>query len=420
MTNQKHTLAPTAHTNSQCTSVDQHSRVMQRQCSKPANSSDPTRVYKSLDAESGKALAMFFREGRFRDRGCINSKNVDKYLAISRQLHHKQLQTECELFIRNNKLCRRLSLEPRSHNEAVRYQLMFTRNGSDRTSTPLSVNLYDCRNNFQKTCRVPELSAVGTGFAVCCLQDHNYDAPHVYLSGGGKCLLDVYHCDIVMNKMKKCSKRLVKGRSHHCMTCVQNKLYVLGGQCSKGETIRTVEEFAPKRHSWKTVGNLDIGVHSATTVVHGSHVYVFGGILDNGKETAIVQMFDPQTKTCKILANLPFPVSGAQAVVREGKIFVTCGKGRLVSYDPASDQHDICTNMPVCCTNFAMFNEKEGIFFAGGKTRNDDDAVKNIYVYSPEDCTWHVTDKDLSTSLNVYGSCSVEIPAEYGLVPFFN
>ncbi|XP_033740283.1 kelch-like protein 13 [Pecten maximus] len=415
MTNQRHTDIA-VDTASHCSSADQRPRVMARQYSYPANSSDPTGVFNTLDAKSRNVLANFFREGYFTDKSCINSNNVDKFLAISRQLHHKQLQTECETFIRNNRLCRRLSLAPRLENEASRYQLMFTRDGTDRTS--LGVHLYDCRCNFQKTCRVPELSGVGSGFAVCCLQDNNCDAPHVYVSGGGKCSGDVYHCDIVMNKRKKCSKKLVKGRSRHCMTCVQNKLYVLGGQCSKGETIRTVEEFTPKRHSWKTVGNLEIGVHSATTVVHGNNIYVLGGILDNGKETAVVQMFDPNTRSCKLLASLPFAVSGAQAVVFKEKIFVTCGNGRLVTYDPASSQHEVCTNMPECCKNFAMFAEKEGIFFAGGKIRNDDNALKTVYVYSPENCTWHVTDRDLSSPLSVYGNCSVEIPAEYGLVPF--
>ncbi|OWF44721.1 kelch-like protein 35 [Mizuhopecten yessoensis] len=385
-----------------------------------SNSLYPNLIHECLDPESKKHLAAYFCEGCFSHKECINSANVQQYLEISRTLHHEKLQYECENFLRNNNMCRRLSLEPRSRNEASRYQLMFTGNREDRSSRPLDLHLYDCRKNFQKTCRIPELSNVGVGCAVCCLQDNGYDAPHVYVSGGGKCSGDVYHCDIVMNKRKKCSKRLVKGRSHHCMTCVQNKLYVLGGQCSKGETIRTVEEFAPKRHSWKTVGNLEIGVRSATAVIHNSQIYVFGGILDMGKETSIVQMFDPKTKTSKILASLPFPVSGGQAVVREGKIFVTCGNGRLVSYDPASDQHVICTNMPVCCTNFAMFAEREGIFFAGGKTPNDDNVLKTVYVYSPENCTWHVTDKDLSVPLSVYGSCSVEIPADYGLVPFFS
>ncbi|XP_060069608.1 kelch-like protein 24a [Ylistrum balloti] len=414
MTNQRHTDLP-GYTTPQCTTVNQHPGMMERQYSHPANSSDPTRVYKTLDAESSKALATFFREGCFTDRGCINSKNVDRFLAISRSLHHKQLQTECEIFIRNNKLCRRLSLEPRRQNEAARYQLLFTKNETDRSS--LGIHLYDCRSNFQKTCRLPELSGVGSGFAVCSLQNNNHDAPHVYLSGGGKNSRDVYHCDIVMNKIKKCSKRLVKGRSHHCMTCVQNKLYVLGGQCNQEETTRTVEEFDPKRHSWKIVGNLEIGVHSATTVAHENNIYVLGGISDNGKETAVVQMFEPNTKSCKILASLPFAVSRAQAVVFQKNIFVACSDGRLISYDPKS-QHEICTNMPVCCSNFAMFAEKEGIFFAGGKTRNEDNALKTVYVYSPENCTWHVTDKDLSVSLSLYGSCSVEIPSEYGFVPF--
>lgn len=412
MTNLKHTDTEVYH----CTNTDQRPRVMARQCSIAANSSDPTKVYHTLDAESRTVLANYFRVGDFASKDSITSNNVDKFLAISRQLHHQKLQKECETYIRNHRLCRRLSLAPRSENEAARYQVMFTRNENDKTS--LGVHLYDCRGNFQKTCGVPELSGVRTGFATCCLQDNNEDAPHVYISGGGKRSSDVYHCDIVMNKRKKCSKRLVKGRSHHCMTCAQNKLYVLGGQDSKGETIHTVEEFTPKRHSWKTIGNLEIGVHSATTVVRGSDIYILGGILDNGKETAVVQLFNTNTNSCKILPSLPFAVSGAQAVLFNDKIFTTCGNGRLVTYDPLSRQQEICTNMPVCCTNFAMFAEKDGIFFAGGKTPNDDNALKTVYVYSPENCTWHVTNKELSRPLFSYGHCSVEIPSEYGLVPF--
>lgn len=393
---------------------------MQCQNLSPNNNLYPNLIHEGLDPESKKHLAAFFCEGCFKDDECINSSNVEQYLAISRQLHHDKLQHACENFLRNNSLCRRLSLEPRSKNEASRYQLMFTGNRDDRASGPLILHLYDCRKNFQKTCRVPELSGVGAGCAVCCLQDHGYDAPHVYVSGGGKSSCDVFHCDIVMNKRKKCSKRLVKGRSHHCMTCVQNKLYVLGGKSSKGEAIRSVEEFTLKRHSWKTVGTLEVAVHSATAVKHNNQIYVFGGILDNGKETPIVQMYDPQTKTCKFLTSLPFPTSGGQVVVRNGKIFVACSNGRLVSYDPDSNQNTVCTNMPVSCTNFAMFAEKDGIFFAGGKKPNDDNALKTVFVYSPENCTWHVTDKELACPLSVYGNCSVEIPAGYGLVPFFS
>ncbi|XP_033740279.1 kelch-like protein 29 [Pecten maximus] len=392
------------------------------QCQNLNSSSNlyPNLIHESLDPKSKKYLATYFCEGCFEHEECINSSNVEQFLAISRQLHHDKLQYECENFLRNNSLCRRLSLGPKSKNEASRYQLMFIGNREDRPSGPLVCHLYDCRKNFQKICQIPELSGVGAGCAVCCLQDHGYDAPHVYVSGGGKCSGDVYHCDIVLNKRKRCSKRLVKGRSLHCMTCVQNKLYVFGGKNNKGEVICSIEEFTSKRHSWKIVGNLEVAVHSACAIKHDNKIYVFGGILDNGKETPNVQVYDPQTKTCKILTSLPFPTSEGQAVVRNGKIFVACGNGRLVSYDPDSNQNVICTHMPVCCTNFAMFAEKEGIFFAGGKTLNDDNALKTVYVYSPETCTWHVTDRDLSSPLSVYGNCSVEIPADYGLVPFFS
>jgi len=294
------------------------------------------------------------------------------------------------------------------------YQVMFSLDNKKESS--LNVHVYEPSRNLQKSSKLKECKNVGPHYATCCTQDSEQDDPHIYISGGERAPNTVYHCDIIMNKHTKCSKKLNYGRTKHCMAAVGRSIYVIGGT-HKGKVVSAVEEFTHKRHSWKVLGQLLYPVHSASCVVYDKELYIIGGVLSNGETTTIIQKFCPKTKESVAMGHLPFCASNTKAVVFNGSIFIAFEDGQLVCYEPYFAITKSCTQLPVGCRDFAMFSERDGIYIVGN-LKDKKGNVCGIYRYTQDNNTWQRSETDLKSAMSIRSCCSVKVPPMFNLVPF--
>ncbi|XP_069135194.1 kelch-like protein 29 [Argopecten irradians] len=168
---------------------------------------------------------------------------------------------------------------------------------------------------------------LGDGYATC-----RYGKSEVFFCGGqGKRTFLKF--DGLTDTILPCTQ-MPAARMSHCMVCVGDAIYVLGGTgfqydkeqaCLVEDRFESVEQWRSFESQWQQCGHIMSAVSGATACASGSLILIYGGYIDkNDKEPSdTAQFFDTKTNTCGYLANhLPFRYGNLKSVSVKGVTYI--------------------------------------------------------------------------------------------------
>jgi len=143
------------------------------------------------------------------------------------------------------------------------------------------------------------------------------------------------------------------------MACVVgDTLYAFGGIAGVGDNRRTldvVEALDIKNNTWRSLGAMPEGLHSAASAAVDGRIFIISGkaatyvqSTPTSHRPERVYCFDPIADTWTVVQDIPTDRTGGRAVVAEGKIFVVggiCKTGEFPTqidvFDPLSNEWSI-------------------------------------------------------------------------------
>ena len=130
------------------------------------------------------------------------------------------------------------------------------------------------------------------------------------------------------------------GRSELAVGAVNNKIYAIGGCCSGGNALTTVEEYDPATNQWTTKAPMPTGRSGLAVGVVNNKIYAIGGAAGLTGNLTTVEEYDPATNQWTMKAEMPTGRWGLAVGVVNNKIYAIGGGGltTVEEYDPAKDQ----------------------------------------------------------------------------------
>lgn len=148
----------------------------------------------------------------------------------------------------------------------------------------------------------------------------------VYISGGHDYQIGPYRRDMLSYDSSTSDTWIERqamslARGWHCMTSLQDKIYVIGGSDDREGTMERfdvleVEAFDPQTEQWTRIAPLRYPNSEAAVAVWNGKIYVMGGYtwgyMDFSENT---QVFVPEKGQWVLGPNLPKYIAGASACV---------------------------------------------------------------------------------------------------------
>ncbi|XP_033747371.1 uncharacterized protein LOC117332533 [Pecten maximus] len=215
---------------------------------------------------------------------------------------------------------------------------------------------------------------LGNGYATC-----RYGKSEVFFCGGqGKRTFLKF--DGLTDTILPCTQ-MITARMSHCMACVGDSIYVLGGNgfqfekkhaCLVEDKLESVEVWRPSDATWQQCGHIMSPVSGATSCISGSLILLYGGYINqNDKEHSnLAQFYDTKTNTCGHLqANLPLKfqnlksanVSGVTYILANNNIFESECKDKL-EYNKVQSLREKCDTHSFAKHSFAMTNDEKYLY----------------------------------------------------------
>jgi len=161
-------------------------------------------------------------------------------------------------------------------------------------------------------------------------------------------------------------------------------------------------EYDPATNAWATRTPMPTprgdGIAVAT---YQNKIYVIGGRITGGDTTGINEVYDPATDTWETRTSMPTPRQELEANVVNGKIYLISGlipdpkyppntnifllTNKTEVYDPSTDSWITATSIPTASSNYASAVVDNKIYIISGNSR---DTTNLTQIYSPETDAW--------------------------------
>ena len=178
---------------------------------------------------------------------------------------------------------------------------LFAIGGQDENMVTCSVEVYSIEKDEWEV-RATLGNAVYAHAGVLC-------GNTIYISGGQRfdgCCSAVLCYDTTKNDKWVERASLSRTRSNHMMCCVNERIYVLGGNVEDnyGFPVPTtgIEVYNPNADQWTWLqGSCNINIREAGACVIGSKIYIIGGINGEHYYTDTVQCYETKTNTVEVV-----------------------------------------------------------------------------------------------------------------------
>lgn len=188
---------------------------------------------------------------------------------------------------------------------------------------------------------------------------------------------------------------------------LDGRVFALGGGCSLGFNLNTVEAYTPSTNTWTTQPSmLTPRRFLAAATGRDGRIYAIGGVGSQGESeayTATVEAYTPSTNTWTAVAPMPTARAGAAAAAgHDGRIYVIGGCcdpannhafSTVEAYTPSTNTWSTVAPLPSPRMILGAVTARNGrIYTIGG--RLDDTgttnccAVTNVEAYRPETNRW--------------------------------
>ncbi|XP_069120336.1 kelch-like protein 24 [Argopecten irradians] len=178
---------------------------------------------------------------------------------------------------------------------------------------------------------IPLQQNPGTGFRVVSFRND------LYLTGGDANLKNLLKYDSDLNEWVSCETTMKRGRFNHMTAAVRESVYVLGGYNSKmgeGNHVQgSIEEYNVNTRRWRTMGELNVNVHSAASFVVGERIYILGGEQEDGSTFDGIQIFDTRQRETKVESGLLKGLSQpCQVITVDYKVLIITATGEVYDF----------------------------------------------------------------------------------------
>lgn len=242
------------------------------------------------------------------------------------------------------------------------YEEMLVVLGVHRSTKMLpAVHAYSLSQSmWYKLCPLP--FDPGVGYATCVHDNH------IYISGITlrKGYMLKYDSDenlwIEMLEMQDQCR-------YHEMVVMGDFIYAVGG-CNKREGASDIiSRYSVEDGTWKYVGDLQLGVYSASAAVAGESIMVFGGRAQGNVRRQEIQAYNTRTKTSYVVNRFSSPVTECKAISVDEEAFVVLTNGTIMKVTEDGVQYRHATLHNFDRYNFGFVRYLGGMLVVGGETR---------------------------------------------------
>lgn len=127
----------------------------------------------------------------------------------------------------------------------------------------------------------------------------------------------LWRYDALADAWARCAD-MASPRALHCMSALGGRLYVTGGNVSRGDgeyaDVLSVEFYCPEAGQWSAAAPMPLGQSDAGVAVWGGQLYLLGGYQWSRRAMAdSVQRYDPARDVWDEAFGVPEPLGGGRA-----------------------------------------------------------------------------------------------------------
>src|SRR6218665_932714 len=192
----------------------------------------------------------------------------------------------------------------------------------------------------------------------------------LFVTGIGENSNEIWKYDSASSAWTICGS-LHQGRRRHCVTFVDQTLYICGGTIDLGEgVLNSVEAYDTLSEATlcKTVGYLTHGVECAACVAFGGSIYVFGGSDKDFRDSDCVQVYNTCLQTCSVLhIRMPVQLSHVRAVLCD-RYAILMSESTCLLFNFENGTFHSRERFKADVSNFGIAVVADRIFVVGGET----------------------------------------------------
>ena len=182
-------------------------------------------------------------------------------------------------------------------------------------------------------------------------------------------------------------------RSYFAAAQIGGDVYVAGGMVgAAGTYVLRLERFDPRVDRWTREPDLPGEARAAGGAALGTKLYVVGGQTSKGVSRR-TYAFDVKTRRWSLRAPLPAPRYNLAAATLHGTVYVAGGVRRIdpvrtvFAYDPGANRWRAVAPLPRPLQTFALVPFRGELWAIGGLGAAGD-AVRSVWIYSPARQRW--------------------------------
>ena len=202
----------------------------------------------------------------------------------------------------------------------------------------------------------------GVGYATC-VQDNN-----IYISGISLRRAYMLKYNSGENQWSEVTE-MPDRRRYHEMVVMGDFLYAVGG-CTKREGASDlVMCYSIEEDVWKSVGQLQLGVYSASATICGDVILIFGGRAQGNIRRREIQAYNVHTNTSCVISRFSSPVTESKALTVGDEAFVVWTNGTVMKVSEGGAIYLHATLPNFDRYNFGFVHRLNGMLVIGGETR---------------------------------------------------
>lgn len=202
----------------------------------------------------------------------------------------------------------------------------------------------------------------GVGYATCVLDNY------LYLSGISLRKAYVLRYDPEVNVWKECCQMPEK-RRYHEMVVIWKKMHAVCGWNKRDGVFTSIIQYHQAEDSWTSIGDLQVGVYSASSCALDHTIYVFGGRADDSTRKTDIQSFNLVTRQATVLTHFPIPVTESRALAMNSCMYLALTNGTIMKMMESGTMTKHVTLPHFDRFNFGLLQRGSNILVVGGETR---------------------------------------------------
>ncbi|KAK6989510.1 kelch-like protein 24 [Biomphalaria glabrata] len=202
----------------------------------------------------------------------------------------------------------------------------------------------------------------GVGYATCVLDNQ------LYMSGISLRKAYVLRYDPCANLWEECCQMPEK-RRYHEMVVACNHVHAVCGWNKRDGVFTSIIQYHVTDDSWTSLGNLRVGVYSASACAVENIIYVFGGRADDSTRKRDIQSFNINTGQATIINQFPSAVTESRAIAINSSMYLALTNGSIMKVMESGtlSRHSVLPNFDRF--NFGLLQRGSSILVVGGDTR---------------------------------------------------